>query len=750
MRFSNLSLVAPIAIIAALAPSIASATQIATRASVVRGIPASEAAVVILERRIGSERERQLIIKYEMQMRNLNRDARRRTLELRTAIARAEVLERQSRAATAEGRSARAQLVLLRAQTMREQSELDAKVADLQKERVLYIAQVEELMNREASTRAELEAWKQAAITIGADTSQERLDLWQQYLDGERSAALDGLAELRNLRSVANANMRAERNRLELADEAKDWRRDAELEAASRKRGERTVEQELRVWEQATKLDPSNSASFIRVARLYGMLQNKESAFEAHRRAELAAVSETDQILAFDLWYELDDTFETDRMGDGLGYGQFSPMLLSLNSKFVSLNGSANSKEAYQLFLEAWWDVLDWPRWKEGALLNAIRLLEASTQRLVALQSQRNDIQSARATEIDTRRLVLRLKLQNQSYHPIESSSNFDTLRLNLIRDQFSLARQQAGSSERLFEAASDILLFRYEVGMNSQCGEMRLAIVNDMLDLVTNLLMGMQEVMPDEISRLEVLADLHREKSEISICKRDTAASVQNIKTSLEYYKKLVEIDAGNSRNVINYLDLLNEVTEMTGSESGKENLINEAIWILRRARAVGLDFEAMMRAWNNGGNEKLSALALPIAQAKVWLAHEDTNINQNSLQTRRTLIVQLIELGEIKAAQMDTQGAINAYQESLDVARSLLQMNLNSAEAQLDVGGVMLKLAEIAPTRVRWREVYQHFFAMQRNGLLGPTYEPILATTKQQAEEQDRTNPEPATPPR
>jgi hypothetical protein len=204
MLYLRFCFVVLVAIMAAMAPTLANAAPLATRESVIRGIPASQAAAVILERRIGNERERQLILQYETRMRDLNREATQRALALRTAIARAETLERLSRTATTEGRAARTQLVSLRAQTARDQSEADAKLAELQRERDRYVAQVEEMMNREASTRAELEAWKQATTYSVGDFSDQQIELLQSFADGFRNS-LDKLVELQTIESEGRA-----------------------------------------------------------------------------------------------------------------------------------------------------------------------------------------------------------------------------------------------------------------------------------------------------------------------------------------------------------------------------------------------------------------------------------------------------------------------------------------------------------------------------------------------------------------
>jgi hypothetical protein len=582
MRYLRLGLAATVAIIVVMMPTLASATPLATRESVIRGIPASQSAAVILERRIGSERERQLIGQYEASMRDLNRDATARAASLRTAIVRAQTLETQSRAATAAGRQARIQLVALQAQNARDQAQAKTQTDALQAERDRYVALVEEMMNREASTLAELEAWKRAATTIGADTSQERLDLLQQYIDGDRVAALDGLSELRELRRTANANIRAARERLEKAAEAADWRRDARLEATAQDRGERTAEQVLRVWDGAAALDPSDSSTFREISELNSAIGRQVSAFRAQRLALSSAKRKIDRLLALDLDRRLKSKFQPDveDEGDALGYSHFSAMFIATSLNYEQAAKEVSELPSFEAFLNSW----------EAALSDAFEPSQQFLERSILLQSTEFPLALANydrlLLSINSRRILSRIRYLNGAEGSDSGAEDrIDLSIVNLVKEQLHLASSATKSLDVLVSASLDLRLINYYRTMSRGCDDqMLLNQVRPLVLSIRGMLLDSRFSNSSSIQKLGELANSHSMDVEFYECIGQTQQALQSMKIVAAYRRDLVRFDYSNIDQIQRYFGTLIQVLRVSRKIS-EYRILNEELSLLEAA---------------------------------------------------------------------------------------------------------------------------------------------------------------------
>lgn len=199
----------------ALATSATAQPASQLRDSTTRGIEAQYAAAQVRERRLADDRERRLLDQ----------------AEARLVLARAD-FDRERAGAAQELEAARAEF---------------ARIAN-------------EYALRDATARAEIEAYRAEARAMVAEATPERLAAMQRFADGDRVGAWPVLEQLRIAEDraiAASANVRR----------AVGWRQDAQLRMIMRDNGEASTDQVRALWEQAALLDPSEPWALYNLAR---------------------------------------------------------------------------------------------------------------------------------------------------------------------------------------------------------------------------------------------------------------------------------------------------------------------------------------------------------------------------------------------------------------------------------------------------------------------------------------------------
>jgi tetratricopeptide (TPR) repeat protein len=297
MRLSNLGFLASMALVATLVPSLASAEEIVTQETLVQGLPSSLGAALIMEKRIGDERERSLIRQTQAIILASSRRAALQEREIKEGTTRGNQLELQLSSANSNLRVIQTELSALQVNMRRQQREFSGTIAALQKARNDLSAQVNELLSRDAENFAQLEAWRRAAIGNFSELSFEQRTLFQKFYDGERSVYPE-IVRLENERDTRDQDVREQRRRFENVEDAKRKADFAYLNETRRDLGEATTEDLLRDWERVSTLDPNHFWALIRQASLNAELGKAELALSLSERAQFVASTEDDTVEA--------------------------------------------------------------------------------------------------------------------------------------------------------------------------------------------------------------------------------------------------------------------------------------------------------------------------------------------------------------------------------------------------------------------------------------------------------------------
>ena len=188
----------------ALPAPVASAQAQTQAAAVAAGLAAQYEATLIRERRLADDRESRLLEEAEARL----RQARQR----------------------ADARVAGAEAALVQARTE-------------------YAALCATVTSREASLRAEIEAYRAEALGLVTRATPERLAALQRFADGDRVGAWPVIEEL--MQASVRARMAAASSAA-----AGEVREVAGLREIMRANGEATSAQVLQLWDQAASLDP--------------------------------------------------------------------------------------------------------------------------------------------------------------------------------------------------------------------------------------------------------------------------------------------------------------------------------------------------------------------------------------------------------------------------------------------------------------------------------------------------------------
>ena len=268
------------------------------------------------------------------------------------------------------------------------------------------------------------------------------------------------------------------------------------------------------------------------------------------------------------------------------------------------------------------------------------------------------------------------------------------------------------------------------------------------------------------EIARALALADPRSAEA-----KRDVSVSVDNVANikasqgdgpgALALYQESLEIDRALAladprsveakRDVSVSLIKVANVKASQGDSPGALALYQESLDILRalsladprsavakRDVSVSLNRVANIKASQGDGPGALAQY-----KESLDIRRELALADPRSAEAKRDVSVSLDNVANVKASQVDGAGALALYQESLEIRRALALADPRSAAAKRDLGVSLAKIAGMASEQVRWREVYEHFLAMQRDGLLAPSDQRFIAIFQQRADEQDRIGP-------
>jgi|CXWL01.1.fsa_nt_gi tetratricopeptide (TPR) repeat protein len=219
---------------------------VADAETVARGLEAQYQAALIRERRLADERELRLITDYE-------------------------------------GR-------LLRARAEYDRGVAGAREA-LAQARADYAGLVQQIVLRDAASRAEVATYRAEVQGLAAQATPERLAALERFADGDRVGAWPVLEALR----VAEDRAIEQASNLRRAVR---WRQDAELRNIMRLNGEATTEQVLLIWEQAAALDPQDFWTHIYSGRLYIELGRLANGWDAFSRALQVAQDDLSRITA--------------------------------------------------------------------------------------------------------------------------------------------------------------------------------------------------------------------------------------------------------------------------------------------------------------------------------------------------------------------------------------------------------------------------------------------------------------------
>ena len=210
--------------------------------------------------------------------------------------------------------------------------------------------------------------------------------------------------------------------------------------------------------------------------------------------------------------------------------------------------------------------------------------------------------------------------------------------------------------------------------------------------------------------------------------------------------------------RDVLIGLNKVGQSRASQGDGQGALAAYQESLAIARAQRQLDPSSITFKRdvtdAFDNVADIKSSqgdgAGALAVYQQSLVIRRELAQADPSSAIAKSDMSLSLSKVAGIKAEQGDGPGALVLYQEALEIRRALAQADPRSAKARRDLGVSLAKVAELAPVQVRWREVYEHWLAMQREGKLAASDESALARFKNAADGQDRTSPVRAAPSR
>jgi tetratricopeptide (TPR) repeat protein len=213
----------------------------ADRDTVVRGLEAQYAALMIRERKLADDRETRLLS-----------------------------------AAEARLKSARAELSALKRESA---AELTAARAD-------YAKLAVGIVQRDAAAQAEIEAYRPEAKQRVAQATPEELTALQQFADGDRVVAESVLMSIRDARK--RATLKAAAMRI-----AQDERATADEHDVMREHGEATVLEVLKLYETAAEDDPDDWKTNWEIGEMSRLQYSYDHAAAAYARA--AAVARTDR-----------------------------------------------------------------------------------------------------------------------------------------------------------------------------------------------------------------------------------------------------------------------------------------------------------------------------------------------------------------------------------------------------------------------------------------------------------------------
>ena len=217
---------------------------------------------------------------------------------------------------------------------------------------------------------------------------------------------------------------------------------------------------------------------------------------------------------------------------------------------------------------------------------------------------------------------------------------------------------------------------------------------------------------------------------------------------------RALVQADSSSpiaKRYVLFFLNKVADIKASGGDSAGALAMYRESLEIAyallqldprstmaKRELALCLSNVAGIKA---AQGDRLEALAL--YQENLVVTKALALADPSSASAKRDVSVSLGKVAGIKAEQGDRLGALELYEEALEIRRALALADRRSAQARLDVGISQAKIASLAPSQIRWRQVYEHFLAMQVGGLLAPSDQRFVAIYQRQADEQDRISP-------
>lgn len=178
-------------------------------------------------------------------------------------------------------------------------------LAELEKTRADYARLVESIALRDASSRAEIEAYRAEAQGLAAQATPELLEAYQRFADGDRVDAWPVIeartqAQVRATMAVAGARAAVGVRNAALAREI------------MRINGEATTTDVLALWDQAAALDPSDFGTHIYRARLALPLGETAKALEAANLALQAARNPRERTVALDEIGSIQETRDPD------------------------------------------------------------------------------------------------------------------------------------------------------------------------------------------------------------------------------------------------------------------------------------------------------------------------------------------------------------------------------------------------------------------------------------------------------